>query len=107
MDRANRAIIWGSTTTVALVATCIAFAFLTINPAHGKHAGAIVLIGWYFAAYALTLAGFFVVGIGTFFNLAERRGNPQLETPGNVWRYRLGAGFSIVVFALLVAPWLL
>src|SRR5438094_9195683 len=107
MMKANTAIIWGSVVTLLLVAACVVAAFLTLNPAHGAHGGAIYLAMWFYAAYLISSLGLFVVAAGTISNLVERRSNPDLETADNVKRYWFGTAFSIIVFALLATPWLL
>lgn len=104
MYRANRVIVWGSLLTVLLVAICLAFPFLVLEPDEGRYAGDVITAIFLMAAYLILVVGLLVVGSSTYGNLALRRADTALETRSNRQHFNVGVAFCLAGLAFIFIP---
>ena len=101
MNRANRVIVWGSLLTVLLVAACLRFPFIALNPGEKDAAGEVIAAVSLLAAYLILVLGILAVGSSTYVNLTLRRADTALETGGHRRCFNLGVAFCVLALGFL------
>ncbi len=96
MNKTNAVIFWGSLLTVLLVATCLTFPFLAVDPADGNPVGEVITAVSLMAAYLILVVGVLAVGSNAHGNLTLRRTDAALDTRANRRYFNVGVAFCIL-----------